>query len=101
MVGGVFEDFADVGGAVEDLRVGEAQRAEAGAGMGLIAADVYRLLGGRAVVGEAVGLDNEAKLWPVEVNPVAVQPCLGAWLGQTGGAGDGQEAPLELRLCLC
>lgn len=68
--------------------------------MGLVPADVDRLLGGGAVVGEAVGLDHQTELGPVEVDSVAVHPGLGAGLGQPGSPGNGQEAALELRLRL-
>ena len=92
---GVFEDLADVGGLVEDLGVAEAQRAQAAAGVGLVAPHVDRLVGGGAVVGEAVGLDDEAERGPVEVDAVAAEVGLGGRRGQAGGAGDRQEAALE------
>jgi F0F1-type ATP synthase beta subunit len=48
-------------GLVEaDLRVGEAQRDEAGSDVLLVADSVLRLLRGRAVVAQAVGLDDQA-----------------------------------------
>jgi hypothetical protein len=92
---GVFEDFADVARLVEDLAVVEAERAEAGASVRLVALHVGRLLGDRAVVGEAVGLDHEPKLGPVEVDAEATEANLTAGRREAGGAGDRQEAALE------
>ena len=73
----VDEHLADVVGTVEDLGVGEAQAAQARPRVGLVAAEVDRLLGGGAVVAEAVGLDDEAEGGPEEVDPVATEPALG------------------------
>ena len=70
----------DVTGLVADLEVGEAQRGQPGGGVSLVAPPVAHLLGDRAVVAQAVGLDHESKLGPVEVDLETVQP--GAGVGQ-------------------
>ncbi len=46
----------------------EAQRGKARGAVALVAQPVARLLGGGAVVAQAVRLDDEPKLWPVEVD---------------------------------
>jgi hypothetical protein len=83
---------------VGDLVVGEPQRGQARRHVGLIAAPVTRLLGGRAVVAQAVGLDDEAEVRPEEVDPEAVEPLLCEGRGQTRPPGDGEKAALELRV---
>ncbi len=88
----------DAARLVRDLVVGEAQRRQAGRRVGLIATPVARLLGGRAVVAQPVGLDDQAELRPEEVDSEAVEVSLRQRRGQTGAPGDRQEAPLELGL---
>jgi hypothetical protein len=62
----------------------------------LIPNPVAGLLGRRAVIADAVGLDDQPERAPVEVDLEAVDP--GARLGQrqAGAAGDREESPLEL-----
>ncbi len=67
--GGFAKDVDDVAPIVRDLPVREAQADESGGRQDLIAAPVACLLGRRAVVAEAVGLDDQAELRPVEVDP--------------------------------
>jgi hypothetical protein len=43
----------------------------------LIADPIASLLCGRAVVTEAVGLDHEPEIRPVEVDPESINPLLG------------------------
>jgi hypothetical protein len=57
---------------VFDLAVGEAQLRQADGGVGVVAAAVGRLLGRRAVIAQAVGLDHQPEHRPVEVDFVAV-----------------------------
>ena len=76
MAEGVGEDRLDVGGSTEDLGVGEAQGAQAGADVVLVAADVRGLLGRGAVVAEAVGLDHQAEFRPEEVDAIAAEAFL-------------------------
>ena len=78
--------------------MGEAQRGEARRGVRLIAAPVTRLLRGRAVVAQAVGLDHEAEVRPVEVDAEAVEPLLGQRRRQARPPGDREKAALELRV---
>jgi hypothetical protein len=44
--------------------------------VGLVSAPIARLLGGRSVVAEAVGLDDEPEAGPEEVDAKAVHPLL-------------------------
>ncbi len=94
----VCKHFAHVPGLAEDLRVVEAERAKAGASMSLVAFQVGRLSRDGAVVGEAVGLDDEAELGPVKVDAVAAEAMLAGRPGKAGGEGDRQEAALERSL---
>lgn len=80
------------------LGVREAQGREAGARVSLIAATVHGLLRGRAVIAEAVGLDDEAEIGPVEVHSEAVEADLGLRWWEAGSPSDGDEAALELRV---
>jgi hypothetical protein len=73
----VEEHLADLVGTVENLGVGEAQAAQAGPRVGLVAAEVDRLLGGGAVMAEAVGLDDETESGPEEIDPIAPEPTPG------------------------
>lgn len=64
----------------------------------MVARDVDRLLGGGAVIGEAVGLDHQPEFGPEEIDQVPAKALLRARLGKTGGDGDREEAALELGL---
>jgi len=66
--------------------------------MGLVAKPVFRLLGGGAVVAQAVGLDDQAEVGPVEVDVESVELDLRLGLGQADAAADRPEALLELRV---
>src|SRR5215218_7601148 len=57
---------------------------------------VLCLLTRRAVVPEAVGLDDEIELRPMEINEVAVDPLASSRWRQAGVPDETQEAPLEL-----
>ena len=80
------------------LRVREPQRRDAVRGVGLVAEPVSRLLSGRAVVAQPVGLDDQADLWPEEVHPMAVHPLAGARQRQSGTSDECEESALELRV---
>ena len=80
---------------MEDLGMGEAQGAKAGADVRLVAADVIRLLGRGPVMAEAVGLDDEAEVRPEEVDAMTAEARLGVWRRQPSGADQSEEAPLE------
>src|SRR5919106_5772815 len=90
------EDAPDVIRLEPDLRMGEPQRGQPRRGVRLIPQAISRLLGGGAVIAEAVRLDHEGELGPEEVDlePVHVHACLRHW--QPGGANDRKEEPLEL-----
>lgn len=81
---------------VANLRVGEAQRRVPRSEMILVATTIARLLGGSAVVAQAIGLDNQPQVGPEEVDAKAAEvlarerhrkPCL---------LRERQEEPLEL-----
>ena len=74
-----------------DLGVCEAEVRETGSYVCLIAYAVPGLLGGGAVIAQAVGFHHEAQVRPVEVDlePADVLPCLGA--GKPGYAGNRQK----------
>ena len=76
--------------------MGEAKDCQARRRVGLVAQGVASLLGGRPVVTQAVCLDDEVEVGPVEIDAEAVDTGLGQGKGQTGAAGDWQEAALEL-----
>jgi len=78
--------------------VGEAQLGEAGGGVRLVAEPVPSLLGRRAVVAQAVGLDHEAELGPVEVDFELVDDLAGERHRQADPGRERQEAPFELLL---
>jgi hypothetical protein len=78
------------------LAVGEAERREAGGGVGLVAEGVAGLGGDGAVVSEAVGLDHEPEVGPIEVDLEAIEWVLGQRWRQAGGGGEASEARLEL-----
>src|SRR4051812_42005091 len=73
------------------LRVRKAQRHKAGADVRLVAQPVPGLLGRRAVVAQAVRLDNELQSWPVEVHAEAVELHLGLWFREAHRASDGHK----------
>ncbi len=81
---------------VRDLVVREAQRRQARGDAPVVARTVGRLLHGRAVVAQAVALDDEPELRPVEVDPVRPEVALRARLREAGAARDRDEEALEL-----
>jgi hypothetical protein len=92
---GVGEYCPDVDGAMEDLEVGEAEGAEAGTDVQLVAFEVGGLLGGGAVVAEGVGLDDEVVGWVEEVDAVFAEALLGGREREISGADEGEETALE------
>jgi hypothetical protein len=66
--------------------------------MGLVPHAVPGLLGRRPVEAQAVGLDDQAEIGPVEVDLEAVQPHARLWLRQPEVAHDPEEAALEFRV---
>ena len=68
------ENLADVIGLEAHLRVGEAQRGQAARRVGLVADAVPRLRGGGPVVAQAIGLDDQPEIRPVEVHLEAIDP---------------------------
>jgi hypothetical protein len=83
-------------GLAGDLRVGEAQRGEAGGCVHLVSEPIPSLLGRRSVITQPVGLDDQAQVGPVEVDAKAVYAALGQRRRQAYAADERQEAPLEL-----
>jgi hypothetical protein len=81
---------------MRDLGVGEAERRHAGGSVRLVALAISRLLRRRAVVSQPVGLDDQAELGPVEVDPEAVDAASRAGPGKARPTRYRQEAPLEL-----
>jgi hypothetical protein len=79
-----------------DLLARESQAGEPGGGVDLIAQPVACLLRGRAVVTEAVALDDQAALRPVEVDLEAVHDLLRERERQAGRHGERKEVALEL-----
>jgi len=75
--------------------VGEAEVGEAGCGVRPVAPAVAGLLRRGAVVAQAVGLDDELQVRPVEVHAVAVHTGLRARSRQSSGSSKGLEAALE------
>jgi hypothetical protein len=73
----------------------EPQVRGAGDGMVVVAFEVLCLLGWGAVIGEAVGLDDEVEGRKVKVDFVAVDVDGGAWERQTGVAGERKEGALQ------
>ena len=78
------------------LGVGEAQRRQPGGGVRLVAHAIACLLGGGAVVAQAVGLDHQAEVGPEEVDLEPVQALARQRQRQAGLLDQRQEAPLEL-----
>jgi hypothetical protein len=79
-----------------DLGMGEPQASKAGSGVRLIANPVLCLLGGRAVIPQSVGLDDEPQLRPVEVDLEAVDGAAGFRPWQPRLERDREEQTLEL-----
>jgi len=52
--------------------------------VGLVAEPISGLLSGRAVVAQAVGLDDQAEVGPPDVDPAAVHVGAGERLRETG-----------------
>ena len=86
----------DVRGLEAHLPVGETERRQAGGDVGLVSHAIALLLSGRTVISQAVGLDDEAQIRPVEVDLEAVQPDPGLRQPQARPPGDPQEEALEL-----
>lgn len=82
-------------GLVADLRMAEAERPQARGRALVIAAQVFALLGGRAVVGQAVGLHNQVQLGPEEVHAAGCRAVLAGGPPKAGPSRDGQEEPLQ------
>ena len=79
------------------LRAREAKRRESSGGVRLVPQAVPRLLGRRAVIAQAIGLDHQAEVGPVEVDLEAIDAA-GLRLRESGPPGEWQEASLELRV---
>jgi hypothetical protein len=62
----------------------------------LVTLPIPRLLRRRAVISEAVGLDDEPEFRPVEIDLEAVHAASGPGLGKAGSTSDRQEPALEL-----
>jgi hypothetical protein len=69
--------FDHVLGFIRNLGVTETEGGQARGGVLLVAGPVPGLLGGGPVIPESVRLDHQSELWPVEVDPEAVDPLLG------------------------
>jgi hypothetical protein len=88
-----------VGRVGGDLGVGESDDRVPRGEEVLVAADVPGLRGRGAVVGEAVGLDDEVLVGPEEVRAVlAEEPLLREWPWQARVADESQESALEIRV---
>jgi hypothetical protein len=74
----------------------EAQRCQPRGGVRLVSHPVGSLLRRSAVISQAVRLDDQTQLGPVEVDSEPVHDALGLWHGKAGSARDWQEAALEL-----
>lgn len=83
---------------VLDLVVGEAKRSHPGDCVGAVAFRVSRLGCGRAVVPEAVGLNDQAELGPVEVDLPPVDELFAERGRQPRSGGDRPEEDLEIRV---
>lgn len=66
--------------------------------MGLVADPVSGLRRGRAVIAQAVGLDDEAEVGPVEVDLEAVDDLFGERGRQAGRGGERAEKDLQVRV---
>jgi hypothetical protein len=76
--------------------VGEPKGGQAGRGVDLIAAPVARLLRRRPVITQSVGLDDQSKLGPEEVDADAVDHSAGLRQRQSSRPDESKETPLEL-----
>jgi hypothetical protein len=78
------------------LVMGEAQRAHAGEDVGAVALGVARLRGRGAVIAQAVGLDDQPEVGPVEVDLPAVDDLFGERRREAGVRGDRAEVDLQV-----
>ena len=85
-------------GFVGDLPVREAEDAEAGGGVDLVALHRSCLLGGRAVVAQAVGLDDEAVVGEPEVDLVAHEAVFREGEGEARRQRQGAKEDLQVRI---
>jgi hypothetical protein len=83
---------------VANLLVREPQDRQARRRVGLVAAPIAPLLRRRAVVAQAVRLDDQSQLRPVEVDAIAVEPLLREGWRQPGATRDRKKPALELRV---
>src|SRR3954454_11519266 len=83
-------------GTEVDVRVREPDRPHPGGQVGVIPPAVALLLGGGAVPGQAVGLDDEAVLRNPEIHAPPVQHHLGPRRGKACPLDQWQELPLQL-----
>lgn len=74
------------------LLVGEAQGREAGGSVGLVAQMVPSLLGGSAVVAQAVGLDNQPQIRPKEVDSKPLTQTLVSGTGRPTSLASGRKS---------
>src|SRR5687767_10887252 len=81
---------------VLDLAVGKAEHAQAGRGQVLIAHAIPFLLDGRAVVPEAVRLDDESEFTKEEVDAMPVEENLRFWLREAGASRDRHEKRFQV-----
>src|SRR6187401_1637821 len=66
-----------------DLRMGEPQRGKPRGGVRLISKAIPRLLGRRAVIAQAVGLDHKSEVGPEEIDLEAIEHQAGLGERQT------------------
>ena len=71
------------------------ERRQSGGGVRLVAQAVPGLLGRRAMVSQAVGLDDQPEIGPVEIDLVAVESLLRLGSRKTGLADYREEEALE------
>lgn len=83
-------------GLEDDLSPRESQAGDARGGVCLVPAPVPGLLGRRAMVSEAVRLDHEGEIGPVEVDLEASHVLPGLGSREPCSERDRQEAPLEV-----
>jgi hypothetical protein len=93
----IAQDGTHVLWLVTDLLVGEAQGREPGDGVRLIAQVVASLLGGSAVMAQAVGLDDQTQVRPEEVDLEAIDPDFRLWRRQADVSRHRQKETLEAR----
>src|SRR4051794_38612333 len=90
-----FEDGFDAVRVVPHLGAREPDRSPAGDEVVLVADAVVGLLGGGAVVAEAVGFDDEVQLGPEEVDAVLAEAALRLWRWEAGSFDEAQELAFE------